>query len=134
LEELLFGREREDAIPPAAPVRQSTIDVPSGDPGLEEDYRLGHCQGFAAIDRDECVGIVTDVRFLSRLDRPDELEITTGGRFHRRSVWIPVDAVEEVSLDLEQIRLAYRFGRTSTSRLRAAARALGTALRRPSPT
>ena len=133
LQELLFGRETVDEIPPA-PVRRSTIDVPSGDPALEEDYRLGHCQGFAAVDLDESIGIVTDVRFLSRVDRPDELEVTIRGRFHRRSVWIPVDHVEEVSPELEQITLACRLRETSPSRLRTAARALSTALRRPSPT
>ncbi|TML22366.1 MAG: hypothetical protein E6G28_05580 [Actinobacteria bacterium] len=48
------------------------------------------------------VGYVEGLRFESRIDEPDLLEVR-GGRFGRELVLIPVEAVEEVSLEEERI-------------------------------
>jgi hypothetical protein len=131
---LLFGSPQAD--PSGAdrrPVRRAAIEVPSGDPGGEEGYRLAHCQGFAVVEAGVAAAVVSDVRFRSRLDRPDELEITTG-RFRHRRCWVSVAEVSEVSLEREEVTLAHGLPRSSSSRVRASARALrGAILRRPSP-
>ncbi len=103
LEEWLLGAPPE---PPAEErnVRRTSIEAPNGDPRLDEDFTLGHCQGFDVVENGVAVGIVSDVRYGSRVDRPDEVEITTG-RFRRRSFWIPVDEVVEVSVDEEAVVL-----------------------------
>jgi hypothetical protein len=96
LEELLFA---PDAGPPDV-----SITPPSGDPWADEAYALGHCHGFVVADRRGTTGVVSDVRFLSRADRPDELEVTTG-HIRGQSVWVPTSAVEGISPDRTEIAL-----------------------------
>jgi hypothetical protein len=106
LEEWLLGGRRE--LPAEERnVRRTSIEVPSGDPRLDADFTLGHCQGFDVVEGGVAVGVVSDVRYGSRLDRPDEVEITTG-RFRRRSFWIPVTEVVEISFEDEAIVLSRR--------------------------
>jgi hypothetical protein len=114
LEEWLLG-DRPQPPPEQRNVRRTAIEVPSGDPRLDEDFTLGHCQGFDVVEDGVPVGIVSDVRYGSRLDRPDEVEITIG-RFRRRSFWIPVDEVAEISFDDEAVVLSRRLA-TSPARL-----------------
>jgi hypothetical protein len=63
---------------------------------FDADYWLSRAEGFAvhspSLGR---VGIVEELHFYSRHDRPDELLVRTG-RFGRRSVVVATDDVETV--------------------------------------
>ena len=63
---------------------------------------LARCEGFEVDSPEGVVGYVEGLRFESRIDEPDLLEVR-GGRFGRELVLIPVEAVEEVSLEEERI-------------------------------
>jgi hypothetical protein len=78
---------------PASPRRVIRPQASSGRPG--EEYWLCRCEGFEVDAPDGKVGVVEGLRFLSRLDRPDELEVR-GGRFGRDLTLIPTDLVERV--------------------------------------
>ncbi|HET8742134.1 MAG TPA: hypothetical protein VFM41_05880 [Gaiella sp.] len=56
---------------------------------------LARCEGFEVDSPVGPVGVVEGLRFVSRIDRPDFLEVR-GGRFGRQLLVIPVDQVEEV--------------------------------------
>lgn len=73
----------------------------SGDsPGLA--YALTRCEGFRVDSPTGEVGFVEGLRFGSRIDQPDLLEVR-GGRFGRQLLLIPVEEVEEISLDDERL-------------------------------
>jgi hypothetical protein len=59
-------------------------------------------EGFEVDSPQGPVGYVEGLRFVSRIDEPDLLEVR-GGRFGRELVLIPVEAVEEVLLEEERI-------------------------------
>jgi hypothetical protein len=88
---------------------------------FDEDYWLCRCHGFRVETASERVGVVADVRFGSRLDRPDEL-VVQGGLFGSRVVVISVSEVVEVMPRKERIILRPRSrpeGREPLARLRA---------------
>jgi len=58
---------------------------------------LAHCEGFDVDSPDGPVGFVQGVRFVSRIDRPDLLEVR-GGRFGRQLVLVPIEHVDEIRL------------------------------------
>jgi hypothetical protein len=61
------------------------------------DYWLTRCDGFLVeAPAGRHVGVVEGVRFGSRIDRPEQLEVAVGRLRHRRFL-VPVDAVEYVS-------------------------------------
>lgn len=66
--------------------------------------RLSRCEGFRVDGPEGTIGFVEGLRFASRIDRPDLLEVR-GGRFGRRLLLVPVEAVEEVLLDEERLLL-----------------------------
>jgi hypothetical protein len=101
----LLGSRPEEDDRVESPSSFLPIRAPSGDPRAEESYLLSHCQDFAVVDPRGGTGFVSDLRFLSRVDRPDELEITTG-RVRPRAAWVPVSWVEHISLEREEVRLA----------------------------
>jgi hypothetical protein len=68
----------------------------------ERDYALTRCEGFQVDSPTGPVGFVEGLRFASRIDRPDLLEVR-GGRFGRRLLLIPSEAVNEVRLDEELV-------------------------------
>jgi hypothetical protein len=72
-------------------------------PTLDLDYRLCRCEGFDVDSPDGRVGVVQEVHFYSRIDRPDALAVRTG--FLGRLLMIPVDDVAEVSLRDERVVL-----------------------------
>jgi hypothetical protein len=76
----------DPALPKAMPARPS----------------LARCEGFDVHSPEGPVGYVEGLRFVSRIDEPDLLEVR-GGRFGRELVLIPVEAVDEVSLEEERI-------------------------------
>lgn len=93
--------------PPAADLPHSTVrrvslrrHVP------DDDYWLAHCEGFEVECPRGAVGVVESVRFVSRLDRPDQLEVGIG-RFRSRALMVPVEGVEEVDPEQRRIRLTF---------------------------
>jgi hypothetical protein len=70
--------------------------------GGDRDYALARCEGFVVDSPEGPVGLVEGLRFVSRIDRPDLLEVR-GGRLGRRLLLIPSDQVEEVRLDEERV-------------------------------
>lgn len=61
----------------------------------ERNYRLSSCVGFAAFDPGGRIGVVADLRYGSRSDRPDFLVIRRG-LVRRRRISIPVEQVVEI--------------------------------------
>jgi hypothetical protein len=87
---------------------RAAVDVrslPSDQPlphALREAPSLARCEGFDVLSPDGPIGYVEGLRFVSRIDEPDLLEVR-GGRFGRELVLIPVEAVEEVVPEEERI-------------------------------
>jgi hypothetical protein len=71
---------------------------------FDRDYWLAHCQGFTVEGPEGRLGTVADVRFLSRLERPDVIVVRTG-LLGRRRFSVPVDEVEEVVPDEQRVVL-----------------------------
>jgi hypothetical protein len=69
---------------------------------LRHSHSLARCEGFEVFSPEGVLGYVEGLRFESRIDEPDLLEVR-GGRFGRELVLIPVEAIEEVSLEEERI-------------------------------
>ena len=74
-------------------------------PSFGCDYWLCHSEGFRVDTPSGRLGIVEEVRFRSRHDRPDEL-VVRGGIFGRRVVNVPVAQVEQVEPRTRRIALA----------------------------
>jgi hypothetical protein len=70
----------------------------------DNDYWLCRCEGFHVDRSTERLGVVTEVRFRSRLDRPDEL-VVRGGMLGNRVQVIPVQEIAEVLPREERITL-----------------------------
>src|SRR6266540_661726 len=90
---------RSDAIPQlgsAAPM----IDLPRALPN-ERDYQLRRCERFAVYAGARSLGIVEGVRYQSRTDRPDVLEVRSG-RFGQSLLLVSVRDVEAIDPD-EQV-------------------------------
>jgi hypothetical protein len=90
------------AVEPKARTRPlSSHPARSGDsPGLA--YSLTRCEGFRVDSHTGEVGFVEGLRFASRIDQPDLLEVR-GGRFGRQLLLIPIEEVEEISLADERL-------------------------------
>jgi hypothetical protein len=63
---------------------------------------LARCEGFQVDSPVGLVGFVDGVRFGSRIDAPDFLEVR-GGRLGRELLLIPIEAVEEISQEHERL-------------------------------
>lgn len=63
----------------------------------ERNSRLSSCVGFAAFDPGGRIGVVAELRFGSRSDRPDFLVIRRG-LLRRRRISIPVEQVVEIDM------------------------------------
>jgi hypothetical protein len=79
-------------------------DRDPGGPRRQQGDSLSRCEGFQVYSPGGPVGFVEGLRFLSRIDRPDLLEVR-GGRFGRQLLVIPVDEVEEVRVGDELVLL-----------------------------
>jgi hypothetical protein len=96
-----------DAEEPTEEVR-AAIDVrslptPAPLPGTQRPVpSLARCEGFEVLSPEGVVGYVEGLRFLSRIDEPDLLEVR-GGRFGRELLLVPVEAVDEVLVDQERV-------------------------------
>jgi hypothetical protein len=85
-------------------VRPEIRSVPS-DPlhspaSVARGRSLGRCEGFRVESSAGFVGYVEGLRFVSRIDEPDLIEVR-GGRFGRELLLIPIEAVEDILLDEE---------------------------------
>ena len=67
-------------------------------------YLLARCEGFDVDSPAGPVGWVEGLRFVSRIDRPDMLEVR-GGRLGRHLVLVPEDQVEEIRLGERRVLL-----------------------------
>jgi hypothetical protein len=92
-----------------AEVRSFPSDPMRSRTGLERAGGLTRCEGFRVDSPDGIVGFVEGLRFGSRIDQPDLLEVR-GGRFGRQLLLIPIEAVDEVSVPEERVlvRIASR--------------------------
>ena len=72
-------------------------------PTFDLDYRLCRCEGFRVDSPGGRVGVVQEVHFRSRVDRPDVLAVRTG--LLAPLLLIPVEEVAEVSLGDERVVL-----------------------------
>ncbi len=63
---------------------------------------LARCEGFEVSSPEGVLGYVEGLRFLSRIDEPDLLEVR-GGRFGRELLLVPVEAIEDVQVEEERI-------------------------------
>jgi hypothetical protein len=71
---------------------------------FDRDYWLSHADGFAVDAARGRVGVVEEVRFGSRIDRPDFL-VVRAGRFGRRRLLVPVEDVEQVRPRAKKLQL-----------------------------
>ena len=100
LRELTPGTEREESRPVSSRTLPRTRVWPGGQHDSrarseERSYSLARCQGFEVQSPDGLVGFVEGLRFVSRIDQPDVLEVR-GGRLGRRLLLVPTDQVEEI--------------------------------------
>jgi hypothetical protein len=73
----------------------------------EQAYWLANCHGFAVERGGRRLGVVVDVRFQSRVDRPDEL-IMRRGRLRRTPIALPVGEVATIRPERETVELVPR--------------------------
>jgi hypothetical protein len=100
LRELAPATERDESHPrsPGAFPRTRTRPGGTDDPqakSAERSYSLARCEGFEVESPNGLVGFVEGLRFLSRIDQPDLIEVR-GGRLGRQLLLIPIDQVEEI--------------------------------------
>jgi hypothetical protein len=96
----------ERSSPRQEPASESDVRSLPSDPALprplSERPSLARCEGFEVDSPEGFVGFGEGLRFVSRIDEPDLLEVR-GGRFGRELVLIPVEAVDEVVLEEERL-------------------------------
>src|SRR5712691_2483760 len=102
LEEQLFGRI--EAIAERSNGHRPTVDPRPTQAELDRDYWLCRCEGFAVESPSGHVGFVEGLRFRSRVDLPDLLEVSAG-RLGRRMLLIPVAGVETIESEEEVLVL-----------------------------
>jgi hypothetical protein len=102
LESELGAGKRENGSTPADGRR--TVDPHRSGGSLGRGYWLSRCEGFEVESPAGHVGTVEGLRFRSRLDQPDHLEIRAG-RFGRQLLVVPVEDVEVVLSDEELVVL-----------------------------
>jgi hypothetical protein len=71
-----------------------------------DEYWLRRCEGFVVDSPSGEVGVVEGVRFQSRHDRPDELEVRVG-KLRPEVIVVPVAEVDDISAETEQIVLRH---------------------------
>lgn len=68
----------------------------------ERNQRLSRCLGFKAFDPGGRIGVVADLEYGSRRDRPDYL-ILRRGLFRRHRLRVPVEQVVEINLERRRV-------------------------------
>jgi hypothetical protein len=85
-------------------IRGPTVDPRRSPRSLQREYWLCRCEGFEVGSPAGRIGVVEGLRFLSRVDQPDLLEVRSG-LFGRRLLLLPVEEVESISSGEERIVL-----------------------------
>src|ERR1700733_8972448 len=107
---------------------RQTADIRPSRARIDRDYWLCRCNGFDVESPAGRTGVVEGVRFLSRVDQPDLLEVRTGGLFGRMLLLVPADEVEDIFATEERLvlrnppRLPSTFGTRVRKPLRLARR------------
>src|SRR5690242_6350769 len=82
------------------------VEFPIGHGRLDRGYWLSRCERFLVEDAEgAAIGRVEEVRYESRLDRPDELTVRVG-LFGRRRLIFPVEAVRRIRVPERCLRLS----------------------------
>jgi hypothetical protein len=105
LEAELWSLRRHLGGPDAVPKEgreTRLVDLPRVLLPRERDYRLARSHGFAVFAGTHPLGVVEGVRYHSRTDRPDALEVRSG-RFNQRLLLIPASEVETINPDDEAV-------------------------------
>jgi hypothetical protein len=100
--ESVLARTAAEAEPPDE--RRETVELRQPATPDVLDYLLCRCEGFQVESRSQTVGVVEGVRFGTRLDRPDLIEVRTGTLAHRLLL-IPVEDVERIDDEDERVFL-----------------------------
>jgi hypothetical protein len=99
-------RRLKDLTSPTEEHASPSGRLPAADGGhasaAERSYSLARCEGYAVDSPAGPVGYVEGLRFLSRIDQPDLLEVR-GGRFGRQLLLIPIELVDEVQVTEERV-------------------------------
>jgi len=83
---------------------RKTADLCPSRTSLERDYWLCRCEGFEVESPTGRTGVVEGVRFLSRVDQPDLLEVRAG-LFGRQLLLVPAEEVEGIFATEERLVL-----------------------------
>jgi hypothetical protein len=121
----------------AAPGRPAALPAPIELPHMplvsDRDHWLSRCDQFAVYAGERLLGTVDGIRYESRADRPDLIEVR-GGPFGRRVLLVPVDEVEAVLPDEQAVLVGEAWsGTTAGERLRNRFKHLLATLRPLSP-
>lgn len=135
LNDLTLGARAGANEPQALEPEQSlpVVALPRVPRPSDRDYWLSRCEEFTVYAGNGLVGVVEGMRFESRVDRPDLLEVRCG-HLGRRLLLVPVDDVdlvdpEERTIVLQAFRPAAgvrEFLRVRVARLRTPLRARST--------
>jgi hypothetical protein len=87
-----------------------------GGAASELDYWLRRCEGFRVDSPGGRFGVVEEVRYVSRSDRPDMIAVRTG-LFGRRLLLVPVREIAEIIPSDERLVLRRPPRRSGTERL-----------------
>jgi hypothetical protein len=105
LEAIALDRDCVENTPPEEPRDRPSRSVITVRSRADRDYWLTRCDGFAVeAPAGRHLGVVEGVRFGSRIDRPEQLEVAVG-RVRRQLLLVPVDDVESVSGEQQLIVL-----------------------------
>ena len=103
LEEQLFGRL--EAAVERGNGHRVTVDPRPTQAELDRYYWLCRCEGFTVESPSGHVGFVEGLRFRSRVDIPDLLEVSAGRLGRRVTLLIPVSQVERIEGEEEVLLL-----------------------------
>jgi hypothetical protein len=81
----------------------TTAGASTGFCAFVPDYWLRRCEGFEVVSPAGKLGYVEEVRFGSRIDRPDFIAFRS--RLRRRLVVVPTSDIEEIAPERERITL-----------------------------
>ncbi len=91
---------------PAWPFRPPALPPLATPADRDVDYWLCRAEGFEVFSLDERrLGVVSELRYTTRIDRPSAL-VVRGGWLARRRLLVPTDAVRAVVPHLERLVVA----------------------------